>query len=132
MAYFLNVCNAFHRSDKRLESFGTWPYGHLWPPQDMAKAGFYYLQEGDKCGETLVEAPLAVLFNFKMARAQYDLASNQSVLARIEEIKSIKVQRSMKRARNDPSSIVVATLSIGSIVVATLSIGSIVVATLVL
>nr|CAD7402802.1 unnamed protein product [Timema poppensis] len=33
---------------KRLESFRTWPYGHLWPPQDMAKAGFYYLQEGDK------------------------------------------------------------------------------------
>nr|CAD7399305.1 unnamed protein product [Timema cristinae] len=44
----LNQSTHYRSEDKRLESFRTWPYGHLWPPQDMAKAGFYYLQEGDK------------------------------------------------------------------------------------
>ncbi|XP_066999485.2 death-associated inhibitor of apoptosis 2 [Anabrus simplex] len=32
----------------RLETFRTWPKSHIVPPEQLAKSGFYYLQEEDK------------------------------------------------------------------------------------
>lgn len=34
--------------NSRLETYLNWPAGHIVTPQNLARAGFYYLQQGDK------------------------------------------------------------------------------------
>jgi baculoviral IAP repeat-containing protein 2/3 len=37
----------------RLESFRTWPIPYIVAPERLARAGFYYLQQGDRVGSML-------------------------------------------------------------------------------
>jgi baculoviral IAP repeat-containing protein 2/3 len=45
----------------RLESFRSWPISFIVAPERLAKAGFYYLQQGDKVCSLTVTAPLQQL-----------------------------------------------------------------------
>ncbi|PSN55333.1 Death-associated inhibitor of apoptosis 2 [Blattella germanica] len=40
--------SAYRSEEARLQSFRTWPISYIVAPERLAKAGFYYLQEGDK------------------------------------------------------------------------------------